>query len=106
MHCMSAKAAFKTCLHAGCPALVKGGKGSREAAYAFIDRALTAEAQAGLAKELWYGPTNPGTKLDPTEEKFLVHTPEQYSHAIQVDRLKLLEKRQDIIQKWNSIMTQ
>jgi len=90
----------------GSAALVKGGKGSREAAYAFIDRALTAEAQAGLAKELWYGPTNPNTKLDPTDEKFLVHTPEQYSHAIQVDRLKLLEKRQDIIQKWNSIMTQ
>lgn len=90
----------------GSAALVKGGKGSREAAYAFIDRALTAEAQAGLAKELWYGPTNANTKLDPADEKYLVHTPEQYARAIRVDRLKLLEKRQDIIQKWNSIMTQ
>ena len=90
----------------GTAALVKGGKGSREAAYAFIDRALTPEAQAGLAKELWYGPTNPNTKLDPADEKFMVHTPEQYARAIQVDRLKLLEKRPEIIEKWNGIMTQ
>jgi putative spermidine/putrescine transport system substrate-binding protein len=89
----------------GSAALVKGGKGDREVAYALINRALSPEAQAGLAQELWYGPTNPKTKLDPAVAKFTVHTPEQYEKAIQVDRLKLLDKRQDIIQKWNEIMT-
>jgi putative spermidine/putrescine transport system substrate-binding protein len=89
----------------GSAALVKGGKGDRDVVYAFIDRALTPEAQAGLAKELWYGPTNPNAKLTPEIEKFLVHTPEQFKKAIQVDRLKLLEKRPEIIEKWNGIMT-
>jgi hypothetical protein len=36
----------------------------------------------------------------------LVPAPEQYSHAIQVDRPQLLKKRQDIIQKWSSVMMQ
>lgn len=88
----------------GSAAIVKGGKGDREVVYALINRALSPEAQAGLAKELWYGPTNPKTKLPPEVAKFTVHTPQQYDKAIQVDRLKLLEKRQDIIQKWNEIM--
>jgi putative spermidine/putrescine transport system substrate-binding protein len=88
----------------GSAALVKGGKGNREVAYAFINRALSPEAQAGLAKDLWYGPTNPNTKLSPTEEKFLVHTPEQYARAIQLDRLKLLDQRPEIIQKWNEVL--
>lgn len=88
----------------GSAALVKGGKGDRDVAYAFINQALSPDAQAGLAKDLWYGPTNPKTKLDPAVAKFTVHSPEQFEKAIQVDRLKLLEQRQDIIQKWNEVM--
>jgi putative spermidine/putrescine transport system substrate-binding protein len=89
----------------GSAALVKGGKGDRAVANALIDQALSAEAQAGLAKELWYGPTNPKAKLDPAIAKYLVHTPEQYEKAIPVDRLKLLDQRADIIKGWNDLKT-
>ena len=89
----------------GTAAIVKGSEGNRDVAYAFIDRALTPVAQAGLGNELWYGPTNPNTELSPEVEKYMVHTQEQFKNAIQVDRLKLLDMRQDIINKWNEIMT-
>lgn len=87
----------------GSAALVKGGKGDRNVANALINQALSPEAQAGMAKELWYGPTNPKTKLDPAIAKYLVHTPEQYAKAISVDRLKLLDQRADIIKGWNDL---
>jgi putative spermidine/putrescine transport system substrate-binding protein len=90
----------------GAACLVKGGKASRDLAYAFINRALTAEAQSRLAEDLWYGPTNPNAKLAPQAARFMVHKPEQYTRAIQVDRLKLLELRPMIIDEWNKIMTQ
>jgi len=89
----------------GAAALVKGGKGDREVAYAFINQALSPDAQAGLGRELWYGPTNPKTQLPPGVAPYMVHTPEQYKNALQFDRLKLIEKRPEIIEKWNQIMT-
>jgi putative spermidine/putrescine transport system substrate-binding protein len=88
----------------GSAAMVKGGKGDREVAYAFINRALSPEAQAGLGRELWYGPTNPKTQLAPEVAPYMVHTPEQFRTAIQFDRLKLIDKRPEIVEKWNSIM--
>jgi putative spermidine/putrescine transport system substrate-binding protein len=90
----------------GSACLVKGHKGNEDVTYAFIDRALTADAQTGMAHDLWYGPTNPNAKLSPLEAAWMVHSPEQFRHAIQVDRLKLLELRPAIIDEWNKIMTQ
>lgn len=90
----------------GSACMVKGGKASRDLAYAFIDRALTAEAQTGMARDLWYGPTNPNAKLTAEEKKFMVHSPEQFARAIKVDRLKLLDLRPIIIEEWNKIMPQ
>ena len=89
----------------GTACLVKGSKGNRDLAYAFIDRALTADAQTGLAQDLWYGPTNPGAKLSARERAFMVHSPDQYVKAIQVDRIKLLDLRPMIIEEWNKVMT-
>jgi hypothetical protein len=34
----------------------------------------------------------------------MVHTPEQFRSAIQFDRLKLIEKRPEIIERWNRVM--
>ena len=34
----------------------------------------------------------------------MVHTPEQFRGAIQFDQLKLIEKRPEIIKRWNRIM--
>lgn len=89
----------------GSAALVKGGKGDRKVAYAFINQALSPEAQAGLGRELWYGPTNPKAQLPADVAPYMVHTPEQFRKAIQFDRLKLIGKRPEIIEKWNAIMT-
>jgi putative spermidine/putrescine transport system substrate-binding protein len=89
----------------GSAAIVKGGKGNRDVVYAFINQALSPEAQAGMARELWYGPTNPKAQIPSEISKFLVHTPEQYEKAIQVDRLKLLAERPDIIAKWNETLS-
>ena len=89
----------------GSAALVKGGKGNKDVAYAFINQALTPSAQAGLAVDLWYGPTNAKTQVPDNVAKFMVHTVKQFENAIQVDRLKLLDKRQSIIDKWNQTMT-
>jgi putative spermidine/putrescine transport system substrate-binding protein len=85
--------------------LVKGGKGDLATAYAFIDQALTPEAQAGIATSQWYGPTNPNTKIPEDVKAYMVTTPEQYAKAISIDSLKLLAERPTIIQKWNEIMT-
>ena len=87
----------------GTCALVKGGKGNRDAAYAFINQALSPAAQAGMARDLWYGPTNLKADIPADIGKYLVHTPEQFAHAIQVDRLKLLEHRPEILGKWNEL---
>lgn len=89
----------------GSACIVNGHKGNEDLAYAFIDHALTAEAQTGMAHDLWYGPTNPNAKLSPLEAAWMVHAPEQFRHAIQVDRLKLLELRPTIIDEWNKVMT-
>jgi len=89
----------------GSAALVKGGKGNKDVAYAFIDQALSPSAQAGFATDLWYGPTNVKTQVPANVAKFMVHTVQQFEKAIKVDRLKLLEKRQHIIDKWNQTMT-
>ncbi len=92
----------------GSVALVKGGKGSRDLAYAFINRALSADAQLGMARDLWYGPTNVNVsaQLSPRERAFMVSTPAQFEKAIQVDRLRLLELRPTIIDQWNRIFGQ
>jgi putative spermidine/putrescine transport system substrate-binding protein len=88
----------------GATALVKGGKGDREVAYAFINQALSPDAQAGIARDQWYGPTNPKTQLPPEVAPYVVHTPEQYRSAIQLDRLKLIDKRPEILENWNRIL--
>jgi putative spermidine/putrescine transport system substrate-binding protein len=89
----------------GSVALVKGGKGDRELAYAFINQALAPQAQAGLAQDLWYGPTNQKAQLSPEVAPYVVHTPEQYRSAIQLDRLKLIDKRPEILENWNRILS-
>lgn len=92
----------------GSVALVKGGKASRELAYAFINQALSAEAQLGMARDLWYGPTNVNVsaRLSARERAFMVSTPAQFEKAIQVDRIRLLDLRPAIIDQWNRIFGQ
>jgi len=89
----------------GSACIVKGHKGNEDLAYALIDRLLTADTQTKMAHDLWYGPTNPNAQLSPLEAAWMVHSQEQFHHAIQVDRLKLLELRPMIIDEWNKVMS-
>jgi putative spermidine/putrescine transport system substrate-binding protein len=87
----------------GAAVLVKGSKGNRDLAHAFINQALSPDAQAGFATEAWYGPTNKKTIVSDAAAPYVVHTPEQLAKAIRVPRLELVSKRPEIIENWNKI---
>jgi putative spermidine/putrescine transport system substrate-binding protein len=87
----------------GAAVLVKGSKGNRELAQAFINQALSPESQAGLANDQWYGPTNQKTQVSAAASPFVVHTPEQFRSGIQLPRLELINKRPEIVANWNKI---
>jgi putative spermidine/putrescine transport system substrate-binding protein len=87
----------------GAAVLVKGSKGNRDLAHAFINQALSPDAQAGFAEEAWYGPTNKKTIVSDAAAPYVVHTPEQLAKAIRVPRLELVAKRPEIIENWNRI---
>jgi putative spermidine/putrescine transport system substrate-binding protein len=87
----------------GAAILVKGSKGDRDLAHAFINQALSPDAQAGFATDVWYGPTNQKTVVSDSAAPYVVHTPEQLAKAIQVPRLELVKKRPEIIENWNKI---
>lgn len=87
----------------GAAVLVKGSKGNRDLAHAFINQALSPDAQAGFATDVWYGPTNQKTVVSDSAAPYVVHTPEQLAKAIQVPRLELVKKRPEIVENWNKI---
>jgi putative spermidine/putrescine transport system substrate-binding protein len=87
----------------GAAVLVKGSKGNRDLAHAFINQALSPESQAGIADDAWYGPTNQKTVVSDAAAPYVVHTPEQLAKAIQVPRLELVNKRPEIVENWNKI---
>jgi putative spermidine/putrescine transport system substrate-binding protein len=87
----------------GAAVLVKGSKGNRDLAHAFINQTLSPEAQAGYATEAWYGPTNQKTVVADDAKPYVIHTPEQLAKVIQVPRLELVNKRPEIIENWNKI---
>ena len=86
-------------------AMVKGSKADREVAYSFINRVLSAEAQEGLARMIWYAPTNTDAKLSERDQQFILHTPEQWAKAVEFDRPKLVALRASIIDKWNALVS-
>jgi putative spermidine/putrescine transport system substrate-binding protein len=87
----------------GAAVLVKGSKGNRDLARAFINQALSPESQAGIATDQWYGPTNAKTSVSAAVAPYVVHTQEQLRGAIQVPRLELVDKRSEIVDNWNKI---
>jgi len=87
----------------GAAVLVKGSKGNRDLAHAFINQALSPDSQAGIATDAWYGPTNQKTVVSNSAAPYVVHTPEQLAKAIQVPRLELVNKRPEIVENWNKI---
>lgn len=47
----------------GCVAIVKGHKAPTDLVHIFVNQALDAQAQLGIAKDFWYSPTNKKVKV-------------------------------------------
>ena len=68
-----------------CAAIPKGHPGPQELAELFINRALSAEAQVGMAQGLWYGPTNRKVKFDDPAITANLVMPENFKSVVPVD---------------------
>jgi putative spermidine/putrescine transport system substrate-binding protein len=90
----------------GCVALVKGGKGNRDLAYAFMDWTLRPDTQKALAEDTWFGPTNRTVVVSPEAARYMIVTPEQHAKAIPVDLVKMLALRPQIVEEWTKIFSQ
>ncbi|WP_067138891.1 ABC transporter substrate-binding protein [Microtetraspora malaysiensis] len=79
--------------------LVKGGKRA-SAAQTFIDYALSPDAQARFAAEMFYAPTNTLAKVDDEVAQRTVMTPEKLKTMIAVDWSWLAEQRAQWTEIW------
>lgn len=84
----------------GCAAIVKNHPDKREVADAFINEALSAEAQTRMAHAQWFGPTNRKVKLPPEVARNLVSTQEQWDAIIPVNLDNLAARREEWVQKY------
>ena len=88
----------------GTCAIPKGHPGSQELAELFVNKALSAEAQVGMAKGLWWGPTNRKVKIsDPSVTDNLV-MPEEFPRVLHVDPIHLAKVRQQWIQRYDQVL--
>ncbi len=79
--------------------LVKGSKRASDA-QTFIDYALSPEAQALFAAEMFYAPTNTLAKVDDEVAQRTVMTPEKLKTMIAVDWNRLAEQRAQWTEIW------
>jgi putative spermidine/putrescine transport system substrate-binding protein len=84
----------------GCAVVVKNHPDKRELADAFINEALSAEAQTRMAQALWFGPTNRKVKLGPEIARYVISTPDQWDATIPLNLDNLAARREEWIQKY------
>jgi putative spermidine/putrescine transport system substrate-binding protein len=89
-------------------AMVKGHPGPREVAEAFINTALSVDAQVGMAADLGYGPTNKRVeitdpRIDPKMRPYIL-TSEHFGNRIPVDPSALAKVRQDWITRYDEAL--
>jgi putative spermidine/putrescine transport system substrate-binding protein len=82
----------------------KGHPGPQELAELFINRALSVEAQAAMAKGLWYGPTNKKVKLDDKGLTENLVMPENFKSVVPVDVPALAKVRQEWITRYDQAL--
>ena len=87
-----------------CAAIPKGHPGPQELAELFINRALSAEAQVGMAQGLWYGPTNRKVKLDDPRITENLVMPENFKSVVPVDVPALAKVRQEWITRYDQVL--
>jgi putative spermidine/putrescine transport system substrate-binding protein len=89
---------------AGAVCVPRGHPGPADLIRQFIGRALSAPAQQGLAKDIWYGPTNRKVTIsDPTVTPWIL-MPDKFDTAIPIDLLHLQTVRQDWLTKYDKIL--
>ncbi|MDQ4055504.1 MAG: ABC transporter substrate-binding protein [Actinomycetota bacterium] len=76
------------------------GSDSPEAAQTFIDYALSPEAQAAFAEQMYYAPTNTETELSPEVRERTATTPERLSQMLDVDWSYVAEKNDEWTEIW------
>lgn len=75
--------------------------GELEATTAFIDYALSPEAQAAFSRAMFYAPTNSATELDEaTAARIPFLDPDQREALIDVDWMSIGDMREDILTPW------
>jgi putative spermidine/putrescine transport system substrate-binding protein len=84
----------------GCAVVVKNHPDKRELADAFINEALSAEAQTRMAHALWFGPTNRKVTLGPEIARYVISTPDQWDATIPLNLDNLAARREEWIQKY------
>ena len=79
--------------------LVKGAK-QPEAARAFMNHALGAEAQAAFTERMFYAPTNMKAKVSEAALAKTAASPERMAQMLPVDWLEVAKFRESVSQQW------
>jgi len=86
-----------------CCVIPKGHKGNQELAELFINKALDAKAQEGMALG-FFGPTNMNVKITDPKIASLMLLPNQFSKAMKPDLLYLSDKRPEWAAKYDKAL--
>ena len=80
------------------------GRPNRDLAMKFIDFSMRAEAQEMWAKDLRYSPVNRALKLDPETAGDVIYGEEAVGKLVVFDPIKIGEKRQGWVDRWNRLV--
>jgi putative spermidine/putrescine transport system substrate-binding protein len=88
----------------GCAAIPIGHPGDQELAELYINKALSPEAQQGMAATLYFGPTNTKVQIADPSIAANVVTPDKFSKVVPVDLVQLDKDRQGWIAKYDQAL--
>lgn len=88
----------------GTCAIPKGHPGPQNVAEAFINKALSAQAQIGMAKGLWWGPTNKHVKISDKSITDNLIMPEDFPRVLKVNPDHMAKVRANWIQRYDEIL--
>jgi putative spermidine/putrescine transport system substrate-binding protein len=88
----------------GCISIVKGHKAQREAINAFIDRALSPQAQLGIATDFWYSPTSRKVAIPDNLKQVVLPAEGSSVELVKVDLEKFHRDRSAMLERLNKIL--
>jgi putative spermidine/putrescine transport system substrate-binding protein len=88
----------------GCAAIPVGHPGDQELAELYVNKALSPEAQQGMAATLYFGPTNKKVQITDPKIATNVVTPDKFSKIVPVDLVQLDKDRQDWIARYDQAL--